>query len=91
MLRKESSFVCSSCDICQSEKDASLMCTFIVEAVDSTVEEVCWCVCEDCLPMIENVSCYYEDFIRNPVLPIILQPKGSASEKPSAFPASLLP
>lgn len=64
MLRKESSFVCSTCDICHSEKDASLMCTFIVVAADSnTIEEVCWCVCNDCLPMIENVSRYYEDFL----------------------------
>ncbi len=64
MLRKESLFVCSSCDICHSEKSATLMCTFVVVAGDSTKsEEVCWCVCEDCLPMIENVSCYYDDFL----------------------------
>ncbi|KJR47828.1 hypothetical protein UF75_1783 [Desulfosporosinus sp. I2] len=65
MLRNDTSFVCSSCDICHLEKPASLMCTLIVKEVDlSSTEEVCWCVCKDCLPMIEKVSRFYEDAIQ---------------------------
>lgn len=64
MLREQSSFKCSSCDICQLEKDASLMCTLIVnEMNNNSFEEVCWCVCKDCLPLIKSVAEYYEDFI----------------------------
>lgn len=81
MLRRESSFKCASCDICQLEKSASLMCTLIVKEMDSnTVEEVCWCVCQDCLPLIEDISGYYEGIINQPTHFIPL-PTENASEK----------
>jgi len=65
MLRNQKAFVCSGCDICQQEKPANLMCTYILEGHDaSTAEEACWCVCQDCLPIVEHVDNYFEDFVK---------------------------
>lgn len=62
MLSVEKSFVCSSCDICGKEKSADLMCTFIVSPQAPTEpEKVCWCVCSDCVPVLEHIDEFYRD------------------------------
>lgn len=65
MLEPDHSIVCSACDICHQEKPAELMCTFVVEGEPAEkIEKTCWCVCEDCLPVLEKVNAYYEDAVR---------------------------
>ena len=67
MLNADHDFVCSACDICKQEKPAQLMCTYVIDGVDSTSKELsCWCVCNDCLPVIANVHQYFEDLNQTP-------------------------
>ncbi|KUO61417.1 MAG: hypothetical protein APF84_08925 [Gracilibacter sp. BRH_c7a] len=51
-------FRCTSCDVCGDEKTSlklSSQLTFTRELDDEVVvDDLNWCVCEDCLPMIGN-------------------------------------
>lgn len=62
MLENRNTIVCSACDICHHEKPADLMCTYVLEGDNITgADQTCWCVCEDCLPILEKVDSYYQD------------------------------
>lgn len=62
MLEREKSFVCSTCDVCREPKNVEFMCTQMLNPTNpAEPEKVCWCVCQDCLPVIESVDQYYEE------------------------------
>lgn len=64
MLTPKKAISCSRCDICRKDKAATLMCTYLIDILKpSPPEEACWCVCDDCLHIVEAVDRYYEDAI----------------------------
>lgn len=48
---KHNEIKCSQCDVCGKQVEAEFMCTFVLNE-DHNKETACWCVCQDCKPVI---------------------------------------
>lgn len=60
-----SEFKCANCELCGKEIEASLTCSLILSD-ENKKEEVCWCVCKDCMTNFkEKIKDYYQDLLND--------------------------